>query len=216
MLKGKRMSILGDSVSTYKGASNDASANFSTSYNPYFYRLPFPLEKTYWSLILDKFGMSLCVNNSWSGGNLSGIDDESSGVNRASQLSRDDGEKPDFIIVFMGLNDLGRGIDIDIFSRDYESALLTIKKNQPNAAVCCVNMPDRDPIFKERAEKINASIEKAVAKMGEGYFIADLYSSRLNNDFYYDNTVDGLHPDEDGMRIIAEVISDAIIKNINC
>ena len=87
MLKGKRMSILGDSVSTYKGASNDASANFSTSYNPYFYRLPFPLEKTYWSLILDKFGMSLCVNNSWSGGNLSGIDDESSGVNRASQLS---------------------------------------------------------------------------------------------------------------------------------
>lgn len=216
MLKGKRMSILGDSVSTYKGASNDASANLSTSYNPYFYRLPFPLEKTYWSLILDKFGMSLCVNNSWSGGNLSGIDDESSGVNRASHLSRDNGEKPDFIIVFMGLNDLGRGIDIDIFSRDYESALLTIKKNQPNATVCCVNMPDRDPIFKKRAEKINYAIENAVNKMGNGYFIADLYNSRLNNDFYYDNTVDGLHPDEDGMRIIAEVISDAIIKNINC
>ena len=28
--------------------------------------------------------------------------------------------------------------------------------------------------------------------------------------FYYMNTLDGLHPDEDGMRIIAEVVIEAI------
>ena len=216
MLKGKKLSILGDSVSTYKGVSNDEGANRTTVFNPYFYRPEFPLEKTYWSIILEKYGMSLCVNNSWSGGNLSGRDDESAGVNRASHLSRNNGEKPDFVIVFMGINDLGRGIDIDIFAKDYEKALLTVKEKYPIATVCCVNMPDRDPILKARAEKINDAIEDAVCKMGEGYFIADLFNSRLNNDFYYDNTVDGLHPDEDGMRIIAEVICEAIDKNINC
>jgi lysophospholipase L1-like esterase len=41
---------------------------------------------------------------------------------------------------------------------------------------------------------------------GDNFFIADLFNSRLNNDFYYNNTLDGLHPDEDGMHIIAEVI----------
>jgi lysophospholipase L1-like esterase len=51
--------------------------------------------------------------------------------------------------------------------------------------------------------------------MGEKIFVADLFNSRLNNDFYYDNTVDGIHPDEDGMKIIAEVITDAIRKNCN-
>jgi len=49
-----------------------------------------------------------------------------------------------------------------------------------------------------------------VAEAGERFFVADLFHSRLNNDFYYINTVDGLHPDEDGMRIIAEVVEEAI------
>ena len=50
--------------------------------------------------------------------------------------------------------------------------------------------------------------------MGKNFFIADLFGSRLNGDFYYNNTIDGLHPDEDGMRIIAEIIEEAIKKNI--
>ena len=79
--------------------------------------------------------------------------------------------------------------------------------------MCCVNIPDRDIYFKKQTQVFNSEIEKAVRAAGEGFFIADLFSSRLNNDFYYINTLDGLHPDEDGMKIIAEVISDAILKN---
>ena len=64
--------------------------------------------------------MRLCVNNSWPGGNLSGIDNYNSGVNRVEQLSRNDGTSPDLIIIFMGINDLGCGVDISLFSADYE------------------------------------------------------------------------------------------------
>ena len=215
MLKGKRLSILGDSISTYKGISNDQSINHTLFYNPCFYSDGFPLEKTYWMQLIDRFGMTLCVNNSWSGGNLSGKDDESSGLNRARQLSRDSGENPDLIILFMGMNDLGRGIDPIVFTSDYEKTLLTLKDCFPNAVVCCVNLPDRDIYLKPRAEIFNQAIEDAVKKMGDCFFIADLYRSRLNNDFYYMNTRDGLHPDEDGMRIIADIIEESIKKYFN-
>ena len=210
MLKEKKLSILGDSVSTYKGISNDASANATLFYNPYHYKGPMPAEKTYWGILLSNFGMTLCVNNSWSGGNLSGRDDPDSGVNRAKNLARDDGTVPDFVIVFMGINDLGRGVDVKVFSSDYEAVLMTIKNSFPGAHVCCINLPDREPSFKKRTEAFNEEIKRAAKSAGENFFIADLFGSKLNNDFYYKNTTDGLHPDEDGMRMIAEVAEDAI------
>ena len=209
-LRNKKVSILGDSISTYQGVSNDRDANSTTYINSYYYREPFPLEKTYWMQLINSFGMTLCVNNSWSGGNLSGREDSTSGVNRANQLSRDDLTEPDFIIVFMGTNDLGRRVSEEVFAADYNETLATIKAKHPNAAVCCVNIPDRDIFLKERAEMFNRIIEEAVRSAGENFFIADLFRSKLHNDYYYNNTLDGLHPDEDGMRIIAEIIEDAI------
>lgn len=213
MLKKKYLSILGDSISTYKGVSNDASVNSTLIYNPYYYREPMPSEKTYWHIVIDRFGLTLCVNNSWSGGNLSGRDNPDSGVNRVEHLSRDDGTSPDIIIVFMGINDLGRRVDKEVFAKDYLKTLMTVKERHPNARVCCVNIPDRDVAVKERTEIFNSAIEDAVASAGENFFIADLFHSRLNNDCYYMNTLDGLHPDEDGMRMIADIVTEAIEKH---
>ena len=210
MLRDKKLSILGDSISTYKGISDDASANSTILYNPFYYRDPFPLEKTYWKLVMAELGLSLCVNNSYSGGNLSGRDDPDSGVNRANYLSRDDGTEPDIIIVFMGINDLGRKVNIDVFSFDYERTLMTIKNRYPQASVCCVNLPNRDAFIKKQTEAFNLRIADAVRTAGGNFFIAELLHSRLNNDFYSMNTLDGLHPDEDGMKIIAEVVKTAI------
>ena len=165
--------------------------------------------------VIVDLGLTLCVNNSWSGGNLSGKDDENSGLNRAAELADNDGNLPDIIIVFMGVNDLGRyNIPLDIFREDYAATLKTLKKHYPDSAVCCVNLPDRDIYLKEKAILFNKATEEAVRLMGDGYFIADLFGSKLNNDFYYNNTTDGLHPDEDGMRIIAEIIEEAIKNNI--
>ena len=213
MLKNKKLSILGDSISTYVGISNDGGAHPSIEYNPCFYRPPFPQEKTYWMQVCEALGLTICVNNSWSGGNLSGRHIPAAGVNRAEFLDNVNGDKPDLVIVFMGMNDLGRGVPVDVFAADYEMALSTIKKNNPQARICCVNMPDRAPEVNARTIEFNKAIDAAVKKT-EGCFIADLFSSKLKNDGYYMNTVDGLHPDEDGMRIIAEVVIGAIRENI--
>ncbi len=209
MLTGKMLSILGDSISTYKGISNDIFANSTIGANPYFYSEDFPLDKMYWMRIIKDLNLTLCVNNSWSGGNLSGVDDYSSGVNRVEHLSRNDGTSPDIIIIFMGINDLGRGVDTAVFFADYEKTSNTLKAKYPEANVCCVNLPDRG-YLKERTEEFNKSINSAVINAGDNFFVADFYHSKLNNDFYYMNTVDGLHPDEDGMKIIADIIEEAI------
>ncbi len=214
MLKGKRLSILGDSISTYEGYSNDENANKSTAYNKVFYKSPFPPQKTYWMKLIKDFELTLCVNNSWSGGNLSGKNDETSGLNRAVNLADNNGNSPDIVIVFMGINDLGRNIPLETFCNDYEATLKVLKKYYPKSIVCCVNIPDRDVYLKNRAILFNDAIEKSVKLMGNGFFVADLFGSKFKNDFYYNNTLDGLHPDEDGMMIIAEVIEEAIKNNI--
>lgn len=210
MLKNKKLSILGDSISTYSGISNNEKSNNTIIDNPCFYDKRYPLEMMYWIRLLNVFDMQLCVNNSWSGGNLSGINDKTSGVNRARELSSSNGELPDLIIIFMGLNDLGRSVDPNVFKADYEKTLEIIKTYYPDADVCCVNIPDREPYFKQRAVCFNEIIKNAVTNAGKRFFIADLFNSRLNNDFYYDNTVDGIHPDRDGMRIISEIIEKSI------
>ncbi len=212
MFHGKRLSILGDSISTYTGISNDPNVNSTLYGHPCFYRKPFPIERTYWGRLMASLGLVLCVNNSWSGGNLSGRENSSAGVNRAHHLSTDQGETPDFIIVFMGINDLGRNVPVETFSADYERVLAMIANRYPDAWVCCVTLPDRSPSMKNATERFNRAIGDAVAATGEHFFIADLFHSCLNNDCYYDNTVDGLHPDEDGMRMIAEVIEGAFRK----
>ncbi len=209
MFKDKKLSILGDSMSTYRGVSNDANANVTIRYNPFFYYDPFPLEKTYWRRLIKELGMTLCVNNSWASGNLSGIDNPDSGVNRAHNLANNAGEKPDYIIVFMGVNDLGRNVDCSIFSTDYAKTLMIIKEEYPEAKVFCINLPDRYEDFKQRTELFNQAISDAAVAAGDNFYIVDLFNSKLNNDFYYNNTVDGIHPDEDGARIISELVLSA-------
>jgi len=215
MLNGKKLSILGDSVSTYYGFSNNREANDSTAMNPCFYtKRLFPWEQTYWGILINELGLTLCVNNSWSGGNLSGADNPYSGVSRASNLSTDSGESPDIIIVFMGLNDFGRKISDEVFYKDYEKTLLIIKDKYPGAKVFCVNLPYRDCGVDLEAKLYNGKIKKATEVAGNNFFVADLFNSEYSGDKFFDNSLDGLHPDQDGMRMIADVIKKAMIESL--
>lgn len=75
-------------------------------------------------------------------------------------------------------------------------------------------MPNRTESVKERTELFNRIIENAVNNMGERFFVADLFHSPWENDKYYINTLDGLHPDRDGMKMIADVVFEAFKNNI--
>ncbi|MBQ8208238.1 MAG: DUF4886 domain-containing protein [Clostridia bacterium] len=109
---GKKVSILGDSISTLKGVSNNTEYNTTIGSNAYYYSSG--QASKWWQQVIDVLGMELCVNNSWSGSrvleNNKGTDDNNSAgyVTRCLNLHNDTGETPilpDIIWVFLGTND---------------------------------------------------------------------------------------------------------------
>ena len=94
---GKTISILGDSISTFSGyipSGNETYYPRDTIQN---------VSDTWWMKLITALGMTLNINNSWSGSRVTTTDgDESAGcMTRCQNL----GTNPDVIIVYMGIND---------------------------------------------------------------------------------------------------------------
>lgn len=228
---GKQFSILGDSISTLAG------------YNPKGYKVFYygenceksgvrDMKDTWWGKVIDFFGGELLVNNSWSGSRVtrlpnsdslfpSGCSDE-----RTSALHIN-GIKPDVIIVYLGTNDWAFDVELDgthlltdelnmqYFSLAYETMLLKIKKNYPDAEIwcCMLNTTFMYSSFKFPYEDGGTHIEeynkiiKDVANIHKCK-VVDLYSHHIPYD-----TVDGSHPNANGMNTLATLIIREICEN---
>lgn len=129
ILDGKNFSILGDSISTYLGYSNNGDYNSTIKYNAVFYGIEtrkLDLDEIYWRILLDRYNLNLLVNNSYSGATMRHCDYTPSGYTRAAQLHSDNdavnpsGTKPDIVLIYMGTNDYdsfirpGRIEDVDM------------------------------------------------------------------------------------------------------
>ena len=115
--QGKLVSIIGDSISTFDGVSNNTEINATLGDHFLYYtptRPEVPVlsrEDTWWQQVIDAMGMELCVNNSSSGTRIR--TDINGAINaaykeRCVQLHTNDGKEPDVILVFMGTNDFTR------------------------------------------------------------------------------------------------------------
>lgn len=172
---------------------------------------------TYWQQIIDKFDMNLCVNNSWSGAFLtqhapySNADKDadgsiSSGVARADDLAKNDGTQPDYIIVFMGTNDLGAGVSSTTFASAYNQVLDMINQTYPNAKVFCINLPNRDTT---NPVAYNNAISSAV-NSHENTYLVDLYNSEFTGNVYKSGMIDNVHPNAIGMDYMTDIIIEAM------
>ncbi len=115
--RGKFFSILGDSISTYYNVSHGAAADSTNStirHNDLYYeegRWGVMREDTWWQQAIDRLGLRLLVNNSWSGSCVLNTWHGTVGayVDRCVQLHADVGENagrdPELIAVFLGTND---------------------------------------------------------------------------------------------------------------
>ena len=120
ILTNKQLSILGDSISTFEGFSNDgANTNSNITNNAVYYNSSkIDVVETYWKQLIDQYNMTLCVNNSWSAsGVMVGDTGTTSGYVRATQLHDDTISNnvdnsvvdPNIIIVYQGVNDAKYG-----------------------------------------------------------------------------------------------------------
>lgn len=120
--KGKKLSILGDSISTYSGISNNTSVNSTIGSNASYYPGSIGTVKsaaeTWWMQAIDTLGMDLCVNNSWSGRCATNMDSNANriGYTHCTELHNNTGSvavNPDIIAIYLGTNDI-KGITSEV------------------------------------------------------------------------------------------------------
>lgn len=109
LVEGKSLSVLGDSISTYRGYNNNTDYNSTIGSNAVAYPnilTSLNVNDTWWMQTVEQLGMNLCVNNSWSGSKALGTSASSACNIRCVNLHNDNTLKqPDVIAVFMGTND---------------------------------------------------------------------------------------------------------------
>ena len=237
ILKEKKLSVFGASMCTYDGYSNNVEHNPTIGQNKQYYGRAdsenvkcrdLAVNETFWGILLQKYEMELCVNNSWSGSKI--LDDNlaAAGWNtRPTELHRPGGSEPEIILSFMGNNDFTKErpageVTDDLFDRvaaedfvpenfaeGYAVMLHKVSTRYPEAKVFLFNMAWRTEEKSELLIKYNEIIEKCAAHYGA--FIVRLTESRMSRLDYAKYTCDGkLHPNAEGMAIWAELIEDAM------
>ena len=103
------VSILGDSISTYSGYNPDGYAVF---YNQEMQKKNGlrSVYDTWWAKANQAMSALLCVNNSYSSSKVTGLDfPASNSIKRLKNLQTEK-YSPDIILVYMGFNDFGYGV----------------------------------------------------------------------------------------------------------
>lgn len=236
-LKGKKLGIVGDSISTYEGWVPDG-------YDVYYSNgeiLP-SVENTYWKIAINELGM-VVGNCSWSGSFVSGDSTSTSNANigtstkRINDLSAD-GINPDIVLVYMGTNDFLFGKDkgefnmssdyvdgnISTFMNAYALLLTKIRKAYPNCKILCGTMPlqfasspdlyvnNNWTSIRTKGESIsewNDAIKEIAKAFGCG--VVDFASCAINS--HSSTLEDRCHPNIKGHKLMAE----RLIKDLlNC
>ena len=132
-IEGKYISFMGDSITTYSGWNNNTSYNSTIGSNAVWYTSDklSSVNFTWWKTTIDKLDLKLCVNNSWSGSQVTTTQGENAAacMSRAKNLHNDSRNIiPDIIVVYIGINDFNRGITLGSFdgvSDIYDSSTKT-------------------------------------------------------------------------------------------
>lgn len=232
---GKSVSILGDSISTFRG------------HNPEGYAVFFPehgavkaVEDTWWQQVVNDLELTLYQNGSSAGatvvGDSTGMEDPLCAVNelRTGALMGPAGACPDIILVYLGTNDLLNTIpmgtndgtvlveegEVTSFSDAYSLMLDKLQAKYPPAEIyCCTLLPVGDygtdtPYvdFVNGDELTAADYSGTITQIaeGRGLCVIDLQNCGVTIDNLNEMTTDGVHPTQTGMVCIAEAVKKAL------
>ena len=233
---GMKLSILGDSISTFKGWIPEGNLVFYPENGAVK-----DVAQTWWKIVLDELGLTLCANGSSSGSASFGYSQEADPMygcsdHRISQLAGAGGEAPDIIIVYMGTNDVlmsaaigdndglqavGEGL-VGSLSDGYTMILDKIKRQYPQAQVyCCTLLPVGDwgtteaqpfvPFVNGQNVTSEAYSERIRLIAGNrGLPVIDLEKCGITIDNMAEMTADGVHPTAEGMRLIADTVKKCL------
>lgn len=236
VLKGANISFLGDSITTYKGWSNNTNFNSTIGDNYVWYNKDKidNVNSTYWKSVVDDLELNLCVNNSWSASKVTcdGSDfsiKSSSCMNRSLNLHNDKKNiEPNIIVVNIGINDrnstLGEFTDLSsIYNSDsgeYIADLNIFANAYATMVHKIITRYNKSQVY--LCTQLNYGLD-CVIKMNS--IISDIadYFNCILVDFYNDTginssnldlyTSDNLHPNKLGFDLMTNILKSSIKDN---
>lgn len=208
-----KVSILGDSISTYPGYNPVGFPVFYKEDRLYDNEIE-SVNDTWWKQVIDGIGGELCINNSYSGSLVAGeFESSACSIERCSMLHTK--VAPDIILIYIGTNDHGFEIDVGLdvpqdtmkFYGAYRAMLRQLKTNYPYAKIVCVTLLMgrlKDTVnlsydrFMRVDDRYNEAIRMAVKE--EGCLLADI---ALSGERY--ETLDYCHPTKAGHALISKL-----------
>lgn len=122
----------------------------------------------------------------------------------------------DVYVICLGTNDLVQTIDnkfIKAFKEDYEKLVQTIHERAVAYAIFLATIPPVPALFKPGEEEAVKKINRAIAAVAKetGSILIDLNKAFGDN---ADLFSDGVHPNPDGARLLAETVYMAFSKTL--
>ena len=238
-LSGLKLSILGDSISTFDG------------YIPTDYNIFYPgsgdistVEKTWWWQVMNATGMELNANASSSNTTITGDSLDTTGSAPSCSTKRmidltpgDDGPAPDILIVFMGTNDFLRSVELGTFTEPspqdegvvnnfcdaYELMIQKLNALYPNAEIYFCTLletnagdvdeyPQSYPATNKNGNTIgDFNAEIATIASAYSYPVIDVHNCGITYETLDQHTSDGVHPNTEGAKLIAEYVTNALL-----
>lgn len=125
---GKYLSLIGDSISSFRGVTDNTKYSEALIDNRSYYSENYLNDYTqmYWGRLAEDAGMELCVINGWSSSKVyGGGQDKHNNVDatkdnmlvRSTTLHNVVGQKPDVILLYLGINDVSYKNWSDLYDR---------------------------------------------------------------------------------------------------
>ena len=206
-LKGKTVSIMGDSVSTFykEGDKNNSYYHGDNEfYYPRYCSAISDSSKTWWMLTINGLGAKLGVNNSLSGSSVSGSTSTAGqSMTRINTLGNNG--NPDIIICYLGINDNVNGVSHTQFKQAYKTMLNNIIKTYPNAYVFVCTMAysgyytTSSHYYYEEEDRL--AYNQILKELKDEYKIGLIdFASAVTESNYKNNYNDNLHYNTVGMN----------------
>ena len=200
-------SVLGDSISTYDGMVPSGNAVYYEGELCEANGIA-QLEDTWWMQTIAHAGGEFLANGSFSGSLVAG-DAFPAGrtMERARQVLGPQGEAPDRILIYMGINDYGEGTPIQEFEAAYGELLANLQEVAPHAELLCLTLlpgrsEEHDVAFfrnKYKGSDLGA-YNDAIRRWADACGAQVLDVAVAGEPF---DTLDGTHPTARGMRQLA-------------
>lgn len=196
--KNKLISILGDSISTFEEFTPPIGV---------FYNLASAstlgvcsVNETWWMQVIKAMNAKLLVNNSYAGSTISRKGHwPACSLRRIRALSAE-GNSPDIILIFSGLNDVDYCIPYSDFAEDYAQMLTLLKEYYPAAELWCSTLCRGHLSETPYNEVIRSCVQNIGVHLADLASFGEKYSA-----------TDGVHPDAKGMEQLANLWLECLI-----